>query len=289
MFNMLQFGTPWSDGREGVTQCPIVPGDTFKYKFKVERVCVTCQQSETSLQLTLIKTHTHTQRSNNDLFSSLVVNLFFNLIIIHVLLMYQAGTYLYHAHYGMQRDAGLYGSIQVSLPDGVSEPFAYDYDRSIILDDCYHKSISEQAVGLSSIPFVWVGEPQVLLVPYVTNRISIILLVICLIQFLLLLSPSLFQFSVTFDSRKRKIRLLQCTLFSWSLQCIESRMLSLFNNSNPWKNLSTKGRQLDYFVISQFSNRGNLGEHYHISLIILCYLQYNTLRLSLQFKRLLKV
>ena len=42
MFNLLQFGTPWSDGREGVTQCPIVPGDTFKYKFKVERVCVTC-------------------------------------------------------------------------------------------------------------------------------------------------------------------------------------------------------------------------------------------------------
>ena len=85
MFNLLQFGTPWSDGREGVTQCPIVPGDTFKYKFKVERVCITCQQSETSLQLTLIKTHTHTQRSNNDLFSSLVVNLFYNLIIIHVL------------------------------------------------------------------------------------------------------------------------------------------------------------------------------------------------------------
>ncbi|KAM3757590.1 hypothetical protein ACB098_02G200500 [Castanea mollissima] len=107
-----QFGTPWSDGRGGVTQCPIVPGDTFKYKFKVER----------------------------------------------------AGTYLYHAHYGMQRDAGLYGSIQVSLPDGVSEPFAYDYDRSIILDDWYHKSISEQAVGLSSIPFVWVGEPQSLLI-----------------------------------------------------------------------------------------------------------------------------
>ena len=42
MFNLLQFGTPWSDGREGVTQCPIVPGDTFKYKFKVERVFVTC-------------------------------------------------------------------------------------------------------------------------------------------------------------------------------------------------------------------------------------------------------
>lgn len=73
----------------------------------------------------------------------------------------QAGTYLYHAHYGMQRDAGLYGSIRVALPDGKSEPFSYDYDRSIILTDWYHKSSYEQATGLSSIPFVWVGEPQV--------------------------------------------------------------------------------------------------------------------------------
>lgn len=75
--------------------------------------------------------------------------------------MLQAGTYLYHAHYGMQREAGLYGSIRVALPEGESEPFAYDYDRSIILTDWYHKSTYEQATGLSSIPFVWVGEPQV--------------------------------------------------------------------------------------------------------------------------------
>ncbi|KAB1209571.1 L-ascorbate oxidase [Morella rubra] len=107
-----QKGTPWSDGTEAVTQCPLVPGDTFKYQFTVDR----------------------------------------------------AGTYLYHGHYGMQRESGLYGSIRVSPPDGVSEPFAYDYDRSIILTDWYHKSTYEQAVGLSSIPFVWVGEPQSLLI-----------------------------------------------------------------------------------------------------------------------------
>lgn len=74
-------------------------------------------------------------------------------------MLLQPGTYLYHAHYGMQREAGLYGSIRVL---GESEPFSYDYDRSIILNDWYHKSTYEQAVGLSSIPFVWVGEPQVL-------------------------------------------------------------------------------------------------------------------------------
>lgn len=35
---MLQIGSPWSDGTEGVTQCPILPGDTFKYQFVVDRV-----------------------------------------------------------------------------------------------------------------------------------------------------------------------------------------------------------------------------------------------------------
>ncbi|KAL2551448.1 Cupredoxin superfamily protein [Forsythia ovata] len=107
-----QIGTPWFDGTEGVTQCPVLPGDTFVYKFVVDR----------------------------------------------------PGTYLYHAHYGMQREAGLYGSIRVSLPDGESEPFSYDYDRSIILSDWYHTSTYEQAAGLSSIPFVWVGEPHSILI-----------------------------------------------------------------------------------------------------------------------------
>ncbi|GFZ18590.1 cupredoxin superfamily protein [Actinidia rufa] len=107
-----QIGTPWFDGTEGVTQCPILPGDTFVYKFVVDR----------------------------------------------------PGTYLYHAHYGMQREAGLYGLIRVALPPGVSEPFQYNYDRSIILNDWYHNSTYEQATGLSSIPFDWVGEPQSLLI-----------------------------------------------------------------------------------------------------------------------------
>lgn len=75
--------------------------------------------------------------------------------------MWQPGTYLYHGHYGMQRDAGFNGMIRVSLPDGVSEPFSYDYDQTFILTDWYHKSTYEQATGLSSKPFVWIGEPQV--------------------------------------------------------------------------------------------------------------------------------
>ncbi|KAK7247455.1 hypothetical protein RIF29_42338 [Crotalaria pallida] len=72
------------------------------------------------------------------------------------------GTYLYHAHYGMQRGAGLYGLIRVT-PRG-PEPFVYDFDRSIILNDWYHQSTYEQAFGLASNPFVWVGEPQSLII-----------------------------------------------------------------------------------------------------------------------------
>lgn len=74
----------------------------------------------------------------------------------------QPGSYLYHAHYGMQREAGLYGSIRVAVGRGKTEPFSYDYDRSIILTDWYHNTTYEQALGLSSKPFDWVGEPQVI-------------------------------------------------------------------------------------------------------------------------------
>ncbi|KAI4963814.1 hypothetical protein ZWY2020_010426 [Hordeum vulgare] len=66
-----QIDTPWADGVAGVTQCPILPGETFTYKFVVDR----------------------------------------------------PGTYLYHAHYGMQRVAGLNGMIVVKVPDGIVEPF----------------------------------------------------------------------------------------------------------------------------------------------------------------------
>ncbi|GMI67654.1 Cupredoxin superfamily protein [Hibiscus trionum] len=107
-----QIGTPWFDGTEGVTQCPVLPGTTFTYQFVVDR----------------------------------------------------PGTYLYHAHYGMQRENGLYGSIIVGLPEGESEPFTYDYDRNIILNDWYHNTTTDQAVGLASVPFRWIGEPQSLLI-----------------------------------------------------------------------------------------------------------------------------
>jgi len=75
--------------------------------------------------------------------------------------MVQAGTYFYHGHYGMQRTAGLYGFLIVDLPKGKKEEFHYDGEINLLLSDWWHKSSHEQEVGLSSIPFRWINEPQV--------------------------------------------------------------------------------------------------------------------------------
>jgi len=106
-----QIGTPWADGTEGVTQCPVLPGDVFTYTFVVDR----------------------------------------------------PGTYMYHAHYGMQRSAGLYGLIVVAAAPG-AEPFAYDGEHEVLLNDWWHNSTHEQATGLASVPIRWVGEPHSLLI-----------------------------------------------------------------------------------------------------------------------------
>lgn len=107
-----QLGTPWADGTASISQCAINPGETFTYRFKVDR----------------------------------------------------AGTYFYHGHYGMQRSAGLYGSLIVDVAEGEREPFHYDGELNLLLSDLWHKSAHDQEVGLSSLPFRWIGEPQSLLI-----------------------------------------------------------------------------------------------------------------------------
>ncbi|KAI3936277.1 hypothetical protein MKX01_016309, partial [Papaver californicum] len=106
-----QLETPWADGTAAISQCAINPGDSFLYKFTVDK----------------------------------------------------AGTYFYHGHYGMQRSAGLYGSLNVDVADGEKEPFAYDDEITILLSDWWHQSVHKQEVGLSSKPFRWIGEPQSIL------------------------------------------------------------------------------------------------------------------------------
>ncbi|KAK1258365.1 L-ascorbate oxidase [Acorus gramineus] len=107
-----QLGTPWADGTAAISQCAINPGQTFEYRFMVDK----------------------------------------------------PGTYFYHGHYGMQRSAGLYGSLIVDVADGDKEPFKYDGEFNFLLSDWWHQSISAQEVGLSSIPFRWIGEPHSILI-----------------------------------------------------------------------------------------------------------------------------
>ncbi|CAN0923211.1 L-ascorbate oxidase [Linum grandiflorum] len=73
----------------------------------------------------------------------------------------KAGTYFYHGHYGMQRSAGLYGSLIVV--NNVTEPFSYDGELNILLSDYWHQNVHQQEVGLSSNPFRWINESQTLL------------------------------------------------------------------------------------------------------------------------------
>ncbi|XP_024159706.1 L-ascorbate oxidase isoform X2 [Rosa chinensis] len=103
-----QLGTPWADGTASISQCAINPGETFYYRFKLDK----------------------------------------------------AGTYFYHGHYGMQRSAGLYGSLIVDVAKGEKEPFHYDGELNLLLSDWWHESVHHQEVGLSSNPMRWIGEPQ---------------------------------------------------------------------------------------------------------------------------------
>ncbi|KAL1204270.1 L-ascorbate oxidase [Cardamine amara subsp. amara] len=107
-----QLGTPWADGAAGVTQCPISPGETFTYKFTVDK----------------------------------------------------PGTHFYHGHFGMQRSAGLYGSMIIDVAEGQKERLRYDGEFNLLLSDWWHESILSQEIGLSSRPMRWIGEAQSILI-----------------------------------------------------------------------------------------------------------------------------
>ncbi|XP_038880052.1 L-ascorbate oxidase-like [Benincasa hispida] len=74
------------------------------------------------------------------------------------------GTYFYHGHLGMQRSAGLYGSLIIDPEEGKKEPFHYDEEINLLLSDWWHKSAHKQEVGLSSSPMRWIGEPETILI-----------------------------------------------------------------------------------------------------------------------------
>ncbi|KAG0514822.1 hypothetical protein BDA96_10G226200 [Sorghum bicolor] len=78
------------------------------------------------------------------------------------------GTFFYHGHFGMQRAAGLYGSLIVNGTEQQPEPFAAEYDGELnmLLSDWYHENVYAQAAGLDGKDkhWEWVGEPQTILI-----------------------------------------------------------------------------------------------------------------------------
>ncbi|KAL6564879.1 hypothetical protein OROMI_016329 [Orobanche minor] len=77
----------------------------------------------------------------------------------------KAGTYFYHGHYGMQRSAGLYGSLIVDVAEGESEKFVYSGGEfNLLLSDWWHEDSHQQEIDLNSNPMKWIGEPQTLLI-----------------------------------------------------------------------------------------------------------------------------
>ncbi|KAL4194761.1 hypothetical protein AMTRI_Chr05g70100 [Amborella trichopoda] len=76
----------------------------------------------------------------------------------------KAGTYFYHGHYGMQRSAGLYGSLIVEVAEGKQKPFHFNAELSLLLSDWWHQSIYQQVLDFNSQPFRWIGKPQSLLI-----------------------------------------------------------------------------------------------------------------------------
>ncbi|RRT39063.1 hypothetical protein B296_00036544 [Ensete ventricosum] len=127
----------------------------------------------------------------------------------------------------MQRSAGLYGLIRVAVPQGVVEPFAYDFDRSIILNDWWHNNTYEQATGLASIPFVWVGEPRVW-----------------------------FQGMVQKYHESTEVQLLPRRT-NRGLQCYQPRVLALRAHRRARKDLPSPNRKHHLPLSSQLRNRGN--------------------------------
>lgn len=139
---ILQHGSPWADGTASISQCAINPGETFTYRFVVDKV-------KRVLDFDVEK------------FCGIMLgkkSLFIYLLGFFL----QAGTFFYHGHLGMQRSAGLYGSLIVDPEEGKNEPFHYDEEINLLLSDWWHQSVHKQEVGLSSNPMRWIGEPQVI-------------------------------------------------------------------------------------------------------------------------------
>jgi L-ascorbate oxidase len=75
---------------------------------------------------------------------------------------YPPGTHFWHAHASLAAADGVSGAFIVRPKN--PEPFQYNEEVVMFLQDWYIKTGSQQIVGLYSWPFVWVGNPNTLLI-----------------------------------------------------------------------------------------------------------------------------
>ena len=74
-----------------------------------------------------------------------------------------SGTHYWHAHQSLLIADGISGPMIIHPTGNVSEP-DYDQDVMIFLQDWYHTTSTNQRTGLDSDPFVWIGNPDTLLI-----------------------------------------------------------------------------------------------------------------------------
>jgi FtsP/CotA-like multicopper oxidase with cupredoxin domain len=79
------------------------------------------------------------------------------------LLAYPAGTHYWHAHLAYNLADGQAGPIVIK-PTVTEESFSYDAEQIIMFQDYYIKTGQAQAIGLLGNPFVWIGNPDSILV-----------------------------------------------------------------------------------------------------------------------------
>lgn len=71
---------------------------------------------------------------------------------------YPPGTHFWHGHFGMDIADGVAGPIVIHPKS--PQPFEYDEDVVIFLQDFFLTTGEQQQVGLLSTPFLWVDNPQ---------------------------------------------------------------------------------------------------------------------------------
>ncbi|OAV96101.1 L-ascorbate oxidase [Puccinia triticina 1-1 BBBD Race 1] len=79
----------------------------------------------------------------------------------YIFLLDSPGTYIYHAHVGFKLMT-CHGAFIVE--DAHKPPFKYDEERVLLFADYYHNLEKQIELGVTSVPFQWLGEPQSMVV-----------------------------------------------------------------------------------------------------------------------------